>query len=99
MLLARAVRLPSLLLVFCQVKQERSYAYSRTSFVSQSGRRRLTILRFCETFCFYATVAPKCFCGSLLQIWLLCDQATGVEYFKWFVWVYFDVGRVNIFLR
>ena len=35
MLLARAVRLPSLLLVFCQVKQERSYAYSTTSFVRQ----------------------------------------------------------------
>ena len=40
-------------------------------------------------FCFYATVALECFCGSLLQIWLLCDQVTGVEYFKRFVWVYF----------
>ena len=39
MLLARAVRLPSLLLVFCQVKQERRYAYSTTSFVSQSVRQ------------------------------------------------------------
>ena len=37
MLLARAVRVPSLLLVFCQVQQERSYAYSTTSFVSQAG--------------------------------------------------------------
>ena len=51
MLLARAVTFPSLLLVFCQGKQERSYAYS-TSFVSQSVRRRLTILRFCEIFVF-----------------------------------------------
>ena len=34
-------------LVFCQVKKERSYAYS-TKLVSLSGRRRLTISRFCE---------------------------------------------------
>ena len=90
MLLARAVRLPSLLLLFCQVKQERSYAYSTTSFVSQSVRQeKIDNFAILSNFCFYATVALECFCGSLLQIWLLCDQATGVEYFKWFVCVYF----------
>ena len=90
MLLARAVRLPSLLLVFCQVKQKRSYAYSTTSDVSQSvSQEKIDNFAILGNFCFYATFALECFCGSLLQIWLLCVQATGVEYFKWFVWVYF----------
>ena len=90
MLLARAVSFPSLLLVLCQVKQEQSYAYSTTSEVSQSVRQeKIDNCAILCNFCFYCIVALECFCGSVLQIWLLCDQATGVEYFKRFVWVYF----------
>ena len=101
MLLARAVRLPSLLLVFCQVKQERRYAYSTTSFVSQSvsqsGRRRLTILRFCEIFVFTLSslssvfVARYCrygFCVTKRGVWSTLNGLFGCI---------FDVGRLNIF--
>ena len=101
MLLARAVRLPSLLLVFCQVKQERRYAYSTTSFVSQSvsqsGRRRLTILRFCEIFVFTLSslssvfVARYCRYGFSVTRRLVWSTLNGL------FGCIFDVGRVNIF--
>ena len=96
MLLARAVRLPSLLLVFCQVKQERSYAYS-TTLVSQSGRRRLTILRFCEIYVFTLPslssvfVARYCRYGFSVTRRLVWSTLNGL------FGCIFDVGRVNIF--
>ena len=100
MLLARAVRLPSLLLVFCQVKQERSYAYSTTlvsQSVSQSVRRRLTILRFSEIFVFMlpslSSVFEARYCryGFSVTRRLVWSTLNG-----WFGCI-FDVGRVNIF--
>ena len=49
MVLSRAARVPSVLLVFCQVKQERSYAYS-TTLVSQEKIDNFVVLgNFCFT--------------------------------------------------
>ena len=97
MLLARAVSFPSLLLVLCQVKQERRYAYSRTSDVSQSGRRRLTILRFCDFFVFTLPslssvfVARYCRYGFSVTRRLVWSTLNGL------FGCIFDVVRVNIF--
>ena len=95
MLLARAVSLPSLLLVFFQVKQKRSYAYSRERH--SSVRRRLTILRFCEIIVFTLPslssvfVARYCRYGFTVTRRLVWSTLNGL--FE----CIFDVGRANFF--
>ena len=99
MLLARAFTLRLLLLVFCQVKQKRSYAYSTTlvsQSVSQAGED-LTILRFCEIFVFTLPsfssvfVARYCRYGFSVTRRLVWSTLNGL------FGSIFDVGRVNIF--
>ena len=64
MLLARAVSFPSLLLVLCQVKQERRYAYS-TTLVSQSVSQEKI-----DNFAFFVKFLFLLYRRSRVFLWL-----------------------------
>ena len=67
MLLARAVRLPSLLLVFCQVKQERRYAYS-------------TIIVPCTEHCTRMVIKRQKWNGMYRELFSLHISCNGYEH-------------------
>ena len=98
MLLARAVRLPSLLLVFCQ-SQTGEELRLFNNIIRQSGRRRLTIFQFCEIFVFTLPslssvfVARYCRYGFSVTRRLVWSTSNGL------FGCIFDLRRVNIFLR
>ena len=96
MLLARAVRVPSLLLVFCQVKQERSYAYSDNN-VSQSVRRRLRILRFGEIFVFTLPSLSSVFVARYCRYGFSVTRRLVRSTLNGLFGCIFDVVRVNFF--
>ena len=87
MLLVRAFRLPSLLLVLRSSQTGEELRLFK-NVIRQSVRRRLTILRFCEFFVF---TLP-----SLSSVFVARYCRYGFSVTSWFGCI-FDVGRVNIF--
>ena len=96
MLLARAVRLPSLL-VFIFLSRQTGEALRLFNNVSQSVGRRLTILCFCEIFVFTLSLLSSVFVARYCRyVFSVTRRLVWSTLNGWFGCI-FDVGRVNIF--